>query len=799
MKIDLNGTWTLSDPDRSFRTEARVPGSVCATLIRAGLLADPKVKDQAGEALKAAEKDYCFERTFEWPDRPYRKILLVLEGIDTLGEILLNGREIGRTEDMHTTYTFDLAPAIRPGENKLEIRLFSPLRYLEAKQKEREIFCPYPFSVPGYAHLRKAHCMFGWDWGPKVPDLGIFRSVWIAAFDEAMIQYLHVVQRTGADRAELEVSPDLLSDSAVRFSAEIRRAGERLDFAEGRLPEPCRLEVRNPALWYPNGMGDQPLYEVCVRLLDEGGEEIDRKSLKIGLRDLRMRREKDEFGESFAVEVNGQSLFAMGANVVPMDLFPEEVSKERMENLIRACAESNFNCVRVWGGGIYPEDAFYDLCDRFGLLVWQDLMFGCANYADTEQFERIIEQEITCNVKRIRGRSCLLLLCGDNEIEEAQSWPENPAGMQAKADYAVLFGHIVPNLVKKLAPEIFYWPSSPSSGGHFDDPRDETRGDRHYWQEWVDKQPFDRFKEHTPRFCSEFGFESCSSPQTMSRYLEASALFPNSASMMNRQKHPDSEEAIVRYLFQNHRFPCSFEDYVYKSQVMQSDSVRTAAEHFRRQRGRCMGALFWQLNDVWPCTSFSSIDYDGRRKPLQESAKRFFAPILLSADCVGEEVELTLINEKGQPFSGEIRWLLCDGNCRVLRQEKLPVSIGEKSAALCASVDVGSFPEKEDLVMFYSLWDEQGRELSEESLVFCKPKDFRFRDPALQVCFSADGGELILRSKAYVRSLWIEFLAPETTLSKNHFDLFAGKEYRLRISSKESPAELKKGIKIFHL
>ena len=499
--------WTLQLEGRAGRIPATVPGSVYSDLLAAGKLEDPYWRDNEDKALALMEQDFRYQLTFV----PEAAILacahpvLRFEGVDTLGEIRLNGVLLGRVENMHRTFSFEVGGILRPGKNWLEVTLRSPTRYL------RESYAESPAdgseeAMRGFPNLRKAHCMFGWDWGPRLPDAGIWRPVSLLGVQEGMIESVLIRQRHENGRVTLTLAPELAftGETPLTYTVELTDPQGNVEAYGG---SPREILVEHPQLWWPRGYGDQPLYTVKVTLW-AGGRETDVWQRRIGLRTVTVHREKDEYGESFAHEVNGVRIFAMGADYIPEDSILPRMNPQRTRRLLEQCAAANFNSIRVWGGGHYPSDAFYDACDELGLLVWQDLMFACAVYNLTPEFAENIRAEVRDNVRRLRHHASLGMWCGNNEMEmfvDQGRWVRTP---RQKADYIRMYEYLIPEVLRQEDPDAFYWPASPSSGGGFDQPNDPSRGDVHYWAVWHGMAPFADYRKHRFRYLSEFGFES---------------------------------------------------------------------------------------------------------------------------------------------------------------------------------------------------------------------------------------------------------------------------------------------------
>ena len=525
-RYDLNGSWQLKVLGENIYhipeeyVEAKVPGTVFGTYVENGMMPDPYYRENELTAVKLADNDFVYRKCFVLAEEQLHadRLLLVFEGIDTLADIYVNGQLVETVFNMHVRHEIDVLDVVRQGENELKVVLHSPTKYIKA-ENEKVYAGGSTDAMEGYPHLRKAHCMFGWDWGPRLPDSGIFRPVYLLAVKKARLKEVYVRQEHTEGRVRL--SFDVLLEEAaaapcvpgaVSAGIEWRTAKEPLDeklkvvilltAPDGRrfTAEAGReIIVDNPALWWPSGYGSQPLYMAHVFLHREGaeGEEVlDEWERRIGLRRMEVNTEPDEWGRQFAHQVNGVRIFAMGADYIPEDNLSGRINETRTRKLLEDAAAANYNCIRVWGGGYYPDDYFFDICDELGLLVWQDFMFACSAYELDAAFDKNIRREIAENVRRIRHHACLALWCGNNEMETQTldgAW--KPSKKQT-CDYNKIFEYIIPEIVKREDPQTFYWPSSPSSGGSYDDPWDENRGDTHYWGVWHGEKPFTSYRDY---------------------------------------------------------------------------------------------------------------------------------------------------------------------------------------------------------------------------------------------------------------------------------------------------------------
>lgn len=791
-QMNLGGAWRMREADSETWHSAHVPGSVYADLMADGTMPDPFWRENELDAFERMKKDYVYQRTFTVSEAQlaHAHVELVCEGLDTLAHVSLNGREIAFADSMHITWVWDVKEQLHAGENTLEIRFDSPILYC-AKKAEEAPGWESSDATPGFRHLRKAHCMFGWDWGPRLPDAGIWRPIFLRTWDTARLENALMLQAHHDGVVDVTIRPEIAGESA--WSAEITAPdGEVLTLPETTAAEQV-IAIQNPQLWWPNGLGKQPLYRVTVRLATG-----DTRVWRIGLRTMTVSREKDEWGEEFCHVVNGMKVFAMGADYIPEDNILARVTPERTRRLLEDCKAANFNAIRVWGGGYYPDDAFYDICDELGLMVWQDLMYACAFYDLTPDFERSIRVETQQNVARLRHHASLALICGNNEMEmfmagansaliNHRTWEFVPTYPHHITDYVKMFEYILPAIVKETAPQTYWWPASPSSGGNFDAPNDENRGDNHYWDVWHGEKPFTEYRKFFFRYASEFGFQSFPCLKSVEQFTLPDDRNIFSRVMERHQRNQAANGKILSYLSQTFRYPNSFDDLLYASQLMQAEAIRYGVEHWRRNRGRCMGAIIWQLNDIWPVASWASIDYYGRWKALHYAAKRFFAPVMISAEEEGElsqnpkineyhpaplekSFRLNVCNETLRDVTGEVVWALRTPDGAIVRQNQQTLTIPAMSAKWLDKVDCADASLTGHYVSFAFVVDDVA--LSEGTCIFCAPKHFEFVNPRLTV--ETRGDTLVVTSHAYAKQVWLESEDADLLLDDNAFDMNPG-------------------------
>jgi beta-mannosidase len=800
--VDLNGKWQMKRVDEATWLDALVPGSVYNDLLAAGKMEDPFYRENEYKALELCNYDYEYERSFTVGRDILScdKIVLLCEGLDTLSEVSINGRNIISTDNMHRIYEIDIKDFLKEGENLIHVLFKSPVEYALRKQKEFPLLNSGD-AVEGISHLRKAHCMFGWDWGPKLPDMGIWRNISIRAYNNGRIEDVYITQKHEESKVDLDVRVRIQNWSSSQLGVLVKVTAPDGSTIEEKIvtdknEEHISVTVRNPELWWPNTFGKQPLYNIEVALLREDNL-LESKSLRIGLRTLTVKREKDQWGESFEFEINGISIFSMGADYIPEDNILGRCSRERTEKLIKSCIEANFNSIRVWGGANYPEDYFFDLCDEYGLIVWQDLMFACGIYRMTDDFKENIKQEAIDNIKRIRHHASLGLWCGNNEQEVAWvewGWSQRWSA-SLKADYIKQFEVLLPEVAKEVDPNTFYWLASPSSTGSFDKPNDENYGDMHYWGVWHGREPFTAYRKHYPRYMSEFGIEAFPSVKTIETFTIPEDRNIFSPVMESHQKCASGNEKILYYIAENYKYPKDFSSLIYASQLIQAEGLRYGVEHWRRNRGRCMGAIYWQLNDCWPVASWASIDYFGRWKALHYSAKKFFSPILISACEEGTDVSLHVSNETLKAVNGTLVWTLMDANSSVIQASEKDVTVDALSSKECEVLDFSSIldtiEKKRNSYLEYK-FVVNGEIISSGTVLFVKSKHFGFVDPQIEVKASEEEDRFVLdvTSKAYGRFIELDLKEADAIFGDNYFDLSAGDVKKVEIKKSNISKEL---------
>ena len=758
--MSLGGVWQVSKAGDSQAIPATVPGSIHTDLLAAKKIPDPYFRDNEKELQWIGEAAWVYRRAFDvTADLLARdRVLLRCEGLDTLATLKINGAEVGRTENMFRTYEFDVKKLLKPGANAMEVTFDSVLPYIEAKEKER----PLPtWAYPGAGYIRKEPCNFGWDWGPTLVTCGIWKDIGLVAFntgriDDVMISQDHA--KPGAVELTVEVGAEAVGTAKLKYKTTVSLDGREISAARGELhggKGKVGIEISNPKLWWPAGMGAQPLYTVKVELLDDRGRVVDTATRRIGLRVMKAYEKTADAPMHF--EVNGVKFFSKGANWIPADNFPNRIAKGTLRRYVEDAVAANMNTLRFWGGGHYEEEELFDACDEMGICVWMDFKFACSTYpAFDDAFLHNVKLEAKDNLKRLRHHPSLALLCGNNEIMffRGKEWSDKK---MAEDDYYKLFRDTLGGQVKEFAPQLNYVTGSPDCG------------DDHFWGVWHRDLPFEAYRS-VHGFMSEFGFQSFPEPKTVqaftvagdrdSVYSEVMRYHERSPRMSIKSKDngtvgTDKLMKLVNLYFKE---PKDFESTLWLSQITQGFGIKYGAESWRREMPKSMGCVYWQYNDIWPGSSWSSVDCFGRWKALHYMARRFFAPLLVSGvEAAGEaKVDVYVTSDRLTPCKGRLSWSVTDLAGKTIKSGSEEVEI-----AANASRRVQSLLFKEEMqqlgaknMLVWLALDVDGKRASENMLSFVYPKELELVDPKLSADIVEKEGKFVVTLKAEHPALW---------------------------------------------
>ncbi len=783
----LNGAWEFRQAGTSEWLPAEVPGGVHTDLIAAGRIPDPFIADNEVRVQWVAKSDWEYRKSFSVSEELLEqdRVYLVCDGLDTLASLTLNGEPLGKTANMFRQYRWEVKGRLRAGENELAIAFESPVEYVSVRQAERPMLNP-THSIPGGPYIRKAPCQFGWDWGPRLPPIGIWKDIYLEGSSLGRIEDVHLRQEH-----ENEVVVIKAALTAERWSDKPLEARLTVISPDGDVlmqqldvkgaTTGLEVTVENPQLWWPNGYGRQPLYQVDVMLLD-GETILDQRAYRLGLRTLVVRQEPDEWGLSFTFIVNGVPVFAKGSNWIPADSFPTRITFEQLDYLIGSAAATHQNMLRVWGGGFFEDERFYDLCDQYGVLVWQDFIFSCSMYPmDDPDFMENVHQEIVENIKRLRHRTSLALWCGNNEMEwgvEAwEQWVKELGGdHSALGTYEQFFYKQLPEWVAKYDPDTMYWPSSPSSNIPFEDPNSQLRGDAHYWDVWHGRKPFTAYRNQYPRFMSEFGFQSLPPLKTVATYAQPSEWNMTSYVMEMHQKNDSGNGLMIGQMTDTFRMPKDFAATVYLTMVLQAEGIRYGVEHWRRNKHRVSGTLYWQLNDCWPVASWSSLDFFGRWKALHYAAKKFYAPVMLSLCETGASVEIHVTSDLQKSWDGVVKWQLLTLSGEALQHGQEWVKVGPLQSMQVAVENFDLTPEQRRQTVMYAELFHHEEPVSAALVTFVPNKHLSLADPQLsgEVGWQDDSLAISVTAQSLARFVEVELEGADAIFSDNYFDVLPG-------------------------
>jgi beta-mannosidase len=695
--VNLAGIWQLHNANRNITVDYPVPGDVHSALIAAGQIPHPYKGTDEFAVRWVADEEWVARRSFHL-DAVEGEYYLDVDCLDTVADVRINGVRVLHTENCFRRYKQDVATELKPGENVVEVTFHSNTKAANEKQAAQPFFIPYSVSnnpIPNGNMLRKPQCHFGWDWNLAIVPFGLCGRFELRHNDGTIIEWVSVEQTHHIDGSvDVSVAVEIWGGEQpiVTFDGQS---------FEGRLTD---FHVAHPKIWWPAGFGDQPLYDIKIQC----GDNVEHR--RIGLRKLELVTDKDQSGSRFAFKVNGREIFCKGANWIPADALPSQATHQLTRKLLQAAKDANMNMIRVWGGGYYEQNFFYDICDELGLLVWQDFMFSCSLYPSTDDFLINVTAEVDDQVRRLGHHACLAVWCGDNELIGALTWFEE--SRKNRDRYLVNYDRLNRTLeyhVRQLDPNAIWWPSSPSPGilDFGDTWHDDSKGDMHFWSVWHEGKDFEHYYDVKPRFCSEFGFQSFPSLRLIKEFVETPEdLNISSAVMEHHQRNKGGNARIAETMFRNFRFPMDFGNFVYLSQVQHGLAMKMAVEYWRSLKPHCMGTLYWQLNDTWPVASWSGLDHGGSWKLMHYMARRFYAPVLVTMRNAGDEIIVSAVHDLPHGFETEVEVIqvTVHGEISSLYKEKLTLTgDGEEITRL----NRRSFAQES--VLFVTWTDEQGK------------------------------------------------------------------------------------------
>jgi beta-mannosidase len=797
----INSGWQFREVGKTDWYNATVPGCVHTDLLANKLIDDPFYRDNEKKQQWIDKKDWEYTTTFKVTPQTLARanVELVFEGLDTYANVYLNEQLVLKADNMFRTWRVNAKPVLKAGENSLRVVFRSPINeilpvmaklnyQLPASNDQGEKTSPF---------TRKAPYHYGWDWGPRFVTSGIWRPISLEAWDGARVNDVQViVKKISPDVAELTANVEVEASAAAaavvvldNLTNDVLAGKQQINLQPGTNRVSLNFTVARPQLWWPNGLGAQPLYTFRARNL-VNGRVTGQKSTRTGLRTLELRQQRDEAGQSFMFVINGIPVFAKGGNWIPADSFPTRITKDKYRFLLESVRDTNMNMLRVWGGGIYEADEFYEMCDEMGILVWQDFMFACSMYPANQEFLDNVRAEAIDNVKRLRNHPSIVLWAGNNEVETAWrnwGWRQNlPASLWD--DYQKIFHGVLQEVTAQYDPTRAYWPSSPH-GGLGDDPESLRSGDTHYWQVWHASKPFNEYETQTPRFMSEYGFQSFPNIETVKSYTVPEDRDIESPIMLAHQRHPRGNQLVREYMLRDYAQPKDFESFLYVSQVLQAEGIRIGAEHLRRIMPHNMGSLYWQIDDCWPVASWSSIDYYGRWKALQYYARRFYSDLLISPTVQNEYLKLFVVSDRPQAVPGKIKVTLMNFDGATLKSFVRDVSVEPLTSRSYFDLKVAELLEgtdRKNVVLYCELLVNE-KIVSSHDYFFAPFKELKVSKPAItsEVVRTRGGFSVKLASDKFAKAVYLAVPEHDGFFSDNYFNLAPGREmtveYRSRV------------------
>jgi beta-mannosidase len=803
-RIDLNGDWhfkalpsrkKLSDEHADVKQwmPASVPGTVHTDLLAAGRIPDPFYRMNELEVQWVDSERWLYRKEFEVGEEILGEdvVFLVAEGLDTYGHLTLNGKIVGDTANMFVEHRFNVKRFLRAGKNVLDVLFDSPTR--RAKRLEKKYGALNVALESHRVYVRKAQYSFGWDWGPKLTTSGIWRDIYLEAVSHCRIRSIFAgAKKVTKQNASVRVDVDLehYTKSPVVLRLEI--TGEGFEHRQSHTLRGGRksvtINVPKPRLWWPNGYGDQSLYRVRATV-EVDGIACDARTSSFGIRTVRLLQEKDEEGRSFIIEVNGVKVFCKGADWIPSDSFIPRILPATYERLLGYARDAHMNMIRVWGGGIYEQDVFYELCDRFGLMVWQDFMFACGEYPQQQWFLRQVREEATNAIIRLRNHPCLTIWCGNNECE----WifcADHPGKTPDEMRGAPIFRDLLPSLCRRLDGTRPYWRSSPFGSGF---PNDESNGNHHQWVAWSGWRDSAEYERDSARFVTEFGFQAPANRRTFEEVAKPEDRDPQSEVMEHHNKQLEGTERLMRFQAGHFKVTNDFDRFIYQGQLVQAESLKRAVEHWRRRKFKTAGSLFWQLNDCWPVSSWSVIDSAMRPKAAYYYAKKFFAPTLVSFKRTAGRLEVWITNDFLAPAGGELEVSLRSFDGAVAWSKRSHVLISRNASRVMMRINASECDQSDPKQSYLLARFKTGEAtLSENRFFFCEPKHMQKQAASIDMKLEKGEGSaylVTLTSSWFVKSAWLELEGEDVEVDDNHFDLDAGISKKVRIISR-SPEDL---------
>jgi len=784
--------------------DAQVPGTVHTDLMAPGIIPDPYYRMQENDVQWVDTCAWEYRKEFKLPAewKNFRTVELIAKGLDTFTTMTLNNTVIAETDNMFIEHRIDIKEYLRKGKNTLSIVFHSPVE--RAKALESQYGRLFVDIEPWRAYARKAQYSFGWDWGPKLTTSGIWRSMYIEGRNDARLRDPFVKTISiDDDHAIVECTVAAEKERDKTYTINIIISGDERVIEQshrfGNDEAVLRIDIPQPRLWWPNGWGEAYLYNAVFQLLDEEGAVMHTLETDFGIRTVRLLREKDEAGESFIFEINGRKIFSKGANWIPADNFITRIPDEKYERLLRLAADAHMNTIRVWGGGIYEQNIFYDLCDRLGLMVWQDFMFACGEYPEHPDFISGVETEAVQNIKRLRNHPSVVLWCGNNECEYLYC-NKNPGCNPDDMKGAVLFRDVLKKVCEQTDDTRPYWRSSPFGTGH---PNDVSNGNHHQWEVWSNWKDYRQYEHTRPRFVTEFGFQGPANRATFEEVTIEADRHIQSKVMEHHNKQVEGTERLYKFQSSHYKVPEDFQTFIYHGQLVQAEALKFAIENWRRSKFITAGAIYWQLNDCWPVSSWSVIDSSLRPKAAYYYSKRFFAPVLVSFYEAGEKIEVWVTNDTTVDIRGRIELTVRTFDGARQSTDMIDVVVPQNSSICVHTIQRTAYTKfGTDNSYIYAGLLIHDILVSENRCFFEEPKHLLLPPAKIDLKVhktDAYSYTLRLRSKVFVKSVVVSVKGIDTDLSDNYFDLDPGKPREVHLTCNKKVRNLKQKISLFNV
>jgi len=810
-KTKLNNNWLFSlsksynlnneTIDKRLKSHkvfpATIPGAIHTDLLNNKIIDDPFYSDNELKMDWIPECDWVYQTKFDFTESLRNNVDLVFEGLDTVSEIYLNEFKLGRTDNMFVKYRYNVKNILKAKGNELKVLFKSPTRYTADEEKK---YGKLPVALNSTrVYIRKAQYSFGWDWGPTFPTSGIWRNVYLEEWAEARIDNItfntiSINKKTAEVEVSIKVNSSGKKDLSIELSLSICDS-----YYEQKIPitssskNKIKFKINEPKLWWPNGEGEQNLYLLNVKLVKEN-IVLDEIQKSVGIRTIELvLKEKDN--ATFKFQVNNKDIYSKGVNWIPADSFLPRVSKKKYSELLLLAKQANMNIVRVWGGGVYEDDEFYNICDELGLLVWQDFMFACGSYPENDNFIANVSEEVTQNVLRLQHHACLAIWCGNNENEWI--WHQEQKTSYKKMPGYKIYHKIIPDILRKIDPSHPYWPSSPF--GNDDDPNSFESGNTHQWNIWSRWIDYTDVVNDKSLFVTEFGFQGPSNKDTFEKYLPIKNRNINDQIFEHHNKQVEGPERIIKFLSGHLPIRTEWDDYLYLAQLNQAFALKTCLEYWRTN-GRTNGSIIWQINDCWPVSSWAIVDSNINPKISYHFVKSSFAPQLIYFKNDGTRIKINLLNQNNLGLNGKLKITIIDSNSgKIVSEQNIKVKIKNNAVSELKSILLKDLPDKNNWVLTAILLDESDNIVCKNYFTLKPWKHITLEKPQLNIKVNNKKGSSYLLIKSKNPVFFIDIYYPNVTFSDRGFFLLPGEEIELKIDDEKSKSMKLSEFKIYAL